>query len=674
MSRASHSPGTVSASPEGTNPTARRFPARGRAILLGLVLVPLHCWWAIRTEIFTGGSEMIEASLLPLVVFTFFLLVTINESTRRLLPGLALTRAELLVIYAMQTTSVGVAGLGQLQFLNQVLGAPFYYASPENEWESFHRFIPRWWVPDPAVLDAYYKGNSTLFTRAHMLGWAVPVMVWSGFILTMMFGFLCLSTLLRRHWVENERLPFPLVALPLALTEEGVAHGLLRHRGFWLAVISVCVVRSLSAIPRVEPRFPAPPMLDAGAGQLINLSELISTHPWSAIGYFALSFHPIVIGVTYFLSQEVAFSAWFFYLVIKAENILAAVLGFRGPTASAAASEIPYTAEQGTGAFLAIALISLWSARAHLRAAIRKAVGLASEARDEDEALSYRTAVFGFGAVFLCLVTFACLGGLPLHASLLFFTLYILMTVTVSRLRAEAGPMLGYGSDMSPHRMLTQIPGSKGWDAASLTPLSFFHWFDSDYRTSAMPQHLDAMKMTEVAPGLLSRRFALCIVGASAVAIVASFVSLLALYYHYGATSPLGDNEWRNYNGQLPFQLLMDTLSGQQRAEPHRILWIAVGFTATTALMAARRVFFWWPFHPTGFAMAQAGYTMHWVWFPTFIGWAVKGLLLRYGGMPAYRRAMPIFLGLIFGDVLIACLWSMLGVALDSSMYMFFPG
>jgi len=246
--------------------------------------------------------------------------------------------------------------------------------------------------------------------------------------------------------------------------------------------------------------------------------------------------------------------------------------------------------------------------------------------------------------------------------------------VTASRLRAEAGPMLNYGPDMSPHRMLVQISGSKAWDAATLTPLSFFHWFDSDYRTVAMPQQLEAMKIAEAAPGLLSRPLARCFLGASAIAVLASFASVLSLYYHYGATTPLGDNEWRNYNGQLPFQILMDALSGQQRSEPHRLIWMGLGFVITTLLMAARRAFFWWPLHPAGFAMAQAGYALHWTWFPTFLGWAAKGLLLRYGGMKLYRRAVPVFLGLIFGDVLIACLWSILGVALDTSMYMFFPG
>ena len=618
---------------------------------------------------------MIEASLMPLAIFTFFLLVAINDVLRRVAPALALTRAELLLIYVMQTTALGVAGLGQIQFLAQVLGAPFYYASPENDWAAtFQRFIPRWWVPDPAVLPAYFKGNSTLFTWAHLAGWALPVMVWTAFILVMLFGFLCLATLLRRHWVENERLPFPLIVLPLALTEEGAAHGLLRHSGFWLAVAGVSVFRSLSALPRIEPRFPAPPLLNPDAGQLIDASGFFAVYPWNAVGYFVLAVHPIIVGITYLLPQEVSFSAWFFYLMVKGENVLSAAMGYRGANASAGAAEIPYTGEQGMGAFIAIGALSLWGARRHLTDTWNKATGVAPQVRDDDEIMSYRTAIFGFMVSVALLVGFAALGGVPLPAAILFFTLYFLMIVTITRLRAEAGPMLNYGPDASPHRLLTQIPGGRVWSAATLTPFSYFHWFDSDYRTVAMPQQLEALKIAESAPGLLARPLARWFLAAGLLASLASFGTLITLYYHYGATTPMGDNEWRNYNGQQPFQILMTTLSDPKPAEWGRLVWVTIGFAATAGLMYARSTFAWWPLHPAGFAMAHAGYTLPWVWFPTFIGWAVKGVLLRYGGVRLYRRALPISLGLIFGDVLMTCLWSLLGLALDTQMYMFFPG
>jgi hypothetical protein len=65
---------------------------------------------------------------------------------------------------------------------------------------------------------------------------------------------------------------------------------------------------------------------------------------------------------------------------------------------------------------------------------------------------------------------------------------------------------------------------------------------------------------------------------------------------------------------------------------------------------------------------------MEWTWFPTFLGWAAKGLLLHYGGIRVFRAGIPFFLGLILGDVVISCFWSILGVALGVRSYLFFPG
>ena len=53
------------------------------------------------------------------------------------------------------------------------------------------------------------------------------------------------------------------------------------------------------------------------------------------------------------------------------------------------------------------------------------------------------------------------------------------------------------------------------------------------------------------------------------------------------------------------------------------------------------------------------------------LGWAAKALILPYGGMGAFREGMPILLGL--GDVVISCLWSILGLAPDAQSDYFFP-
>jgi len=44
-----------------------------------------------------------------------------------------------------------------------------------------------------------------------------------------------------------------------------------------------------------------------------------------------------------------------------------------------------------------------------------------------------------------------------------------------------------------------------------------------------------------------------------------------------------------------------------------------------------------------------------------FLAWAVKAALLRYGGISAYRKALPFFLGLILGDFVTGAAWSIIG-------------
>jgi len=43
---------------------------------------------------------------------------------------------------------------------------------------------------------------------------------------------------------------------------------------------------------------------------------------------------------------------------------------------------------------------------------------------------------------------------------------------------------------------------------------------------------------------------------------------------------------------------------------------------------------------------------MHIYWSPFFTGWLIKTVMLRYGGLKYYRSALPVFIGLIVGDIL----------------------
>ena len=62
---------------------------------------------------------------------------------------------------------------------------------------------------------------------------------------------------------------------------------------------------------------------------------------------------------------------------------------------------------------------------------------------------------------------------------------------------------------------------------------------------------------------------------------------------------------------------------------------------------------------------------MHWYWFSIFMSWLAKLILFRLGGVRAYRKAVPLFAGLVIGEFVGGALWSLIGIGLEKPMYRF---
>jgi hypothetical protein len=90
-----------------------------------------------------------------------------------------------------------------------------------------------------------------------------------------------------------------------------------------------------------------------------------------------------------------------------------------------------------------------------------------------------------------------------------------------------------------------------------------------------------------------------------------------------------------------------------------------------SALMVARSKWLRFPLHPLGYliwcvAPAHAALVqhntvrgIHLLWAPMFIAWLIKRTVIRYGGMRLYRRLLPIFLGLVLGQLLMIVFWTL---------------
>ncbi len=549
------------------------------------------------------------------------------------------------------------------------MAAPFYenYATSSSGFKDrLWPHIPEWLAPRaPEVINPFFRGNATLYDPQILAGWAVPVLAWSSFIFAIFWVLLCAVTLVRRQWIEEERLTFPLVLLPLEMTESGGATPFWKNRLMWAGFLVAGLLESVNALNFLYPSVPTVPIKPIGPNQL---DQFFTTRPWNQVGQFRLAFYPFVIGIAYLLSLDVSFSCWFLYLCVKLANIASVVLGISEGGGSGPANRAPFIREQGVGAFIGIAVFSAWMARRALAKAwqeMKRPTGA-----DRDEMMSFRLALIGGGVGLLFMVGFLTLAGLPIHVSALFVFVYLAFSLTLARIVSEAGAGWAWAPSWSPAAFATDTFGANALPAKSLTVLQGYTSWMSDMRDNPMPQQSQSAKLGQVA-GIPARAFLLPLVWASAFGILCAFWAHLDIYYTYGAATAKVRPALAN-GATGPFRQASALLLTPTYADMPGLIAAFFGVLIAIVFSVLRQQFPWWPLHPLGYALAVTP-SMDYMWFPFFLAWLAKYLTLRYGGIRAYRAALPFFLGLILGDYVVPTLWGVFGMATGYQQYMSFP-
>ncbi|UCC67288.1 MAG: hypothetical protein JSV79_09140 [Armatimonadota bacterium] len=646
----------------GSEPARRNAaprPITPRAFILGAILVILVSIAVEYGELVEQVGELVGSSLMLIVTFLLCLFLAANYLLKRRRSRRRFSRAELLYLFVMLTAAGNIAGVGMMQLLIPLLGHLFHFATPTNRWEQFQPYVPLWLVPDTSVLPGYYDGGTTFFTADHIAGWLHPFLTWSVFMFAFVAFTLCLSLLLRRQWIEKERLSFPIVYFPIELTREGTS--IWRDRLLWIGFVIPVVLQSLASLNYLYPSVPYLPLKPTPA---LNIGRLLAKGPTDPLAEVTLAFYPMALGIAYFAQLEVLFSCWFFYWVARLEVITSTALGFGGPMSQ---SDMPYLNQQSLGAFVALGAVALWLGRGEIALAFKRALRIGRTAKDQSAPST--GALVGLIIAGLFLLYFGLTIGIPLHILALFFTIYFLVVIGFSRIRAIAGLPWLFGPNHPPHIFMTWAVGSRNISTQALTSLNYLQWFDWDYRGTAMPHQMEALKISHSA-GLKNRDIAKSILIAVAIAIVVSFIAILAICYHFGAESGKVESYRINWAG-MPINLLVTWAETQSGIGWDEIAGGAVGAGVVCFLSLAHTRLAWWPFHPVGYALSCT-FTPQWLWCPLFVVWLTKLLILRYGGIRLYRRGIPLAVGLILGDYVIAILWGIIGLIAGQQMHSIF--
>ncbi len=629
-------------------------------IVIGAALIPVNSLWISRTEALDYSGFPTCASLFYNVVFSIIMLMVLNIALRRFVPRFAFGRRELLVVYGMVATGSSLVGHDFMEILVPTIPHARYFASPENKWEQLIiPHLPSWLTIDTVGegITSYQLGHSTLYTWDHLRLWMTPIACWSVFLIAIVISMLCINIIVRRQWMEHERLTYPVVQIPIIITEGGGSNPLFRNRVFW---IGFALAAGLDLWNGFGQLYPSIPQLNV---KINDLSYLFAgSYPWKAMDRIWLTFYPWVIGLCYFMPTNMSFSSWFFFIFRKGMQVCAAALGYEG-------SDIwyPYVREQAYGAWIALFVVTLWLGRGYLKEVWRAAV--TGQGQTDDGGVSYRWTLIALGLAMFVMMAFLAKAGMSPIIAVVYVLLYLLFCGAITRMRAELGPPAHEIALVSTTQMMVLGLGTTFLGPQNLTIFSLMWFQNRTYRGLLMPQQAESLKAARDS-GLRLRTMVIALVIAGVVGIISGFwahlhVSYSRLYHggHIGAPgSGFAQEHYRMLENWLKTPVAPDVMGVA-----------AIGIGAATALFLSRMntLFSGFPFHPAGYALGMA-WGLDYIWGPLIISWALKVIILKYWGLRGYRAAMPFFVGLVLGEFVVGGMWSFMRGVFGIQAYTFF--
>jgi len=631
---------------KATNLGTVKVNISNRAIMIGLFMVVINVYWVgIMSELWYSLFTLVNP--FSNAIFTLAFLMLLNFLFGKISKKPFLSQAELLTIYVMVTIGSTISGATMMTSLIGTLTHPFWYASPENEWQQlFWKYIPPWFtVSDMAVIEGYFVGGSTFHTLQHIRAWAIPVLTWSSFTFVLYFSLLCISSILRKQWMENEKLSYPIIQLPLTMVTD---RKFFNSKLMWIGFFIVASMRVLNGLHDI---FPIVPQIPYG----FRLDPFFTDKPWNAMGYLWMSFNFAIVGLTYFMPLDLSFSCWFFFWLTRAERVFASIVGWKSL----------YLNERASGAWIGICLLALWAGRRHFAAFMKHVFGRAAM-DDSQEPMRYRTALFLFLLSFAFMILFCYFAGMSLWAILIFFAFYYILAIALGRVRAELGPPYHELIDINPRKFMVDIFGPMRLRGNNLTVMTFLYGYNRCSRAHVMPVQIESLKIAERA-GMNSNRLIQAIALAIGIGAVGTFWSYLQIAYKYGVSSKL--RGWIAYSGWESFIPLQSWLQYPHGTNTGALAFMGGGFGFVLFLYIMRTRFLWWPLHASGYVLSGASWGgMIYFWFPVMVSWLIKLIILRHGGRGAYRRAIPLFLGFVLGDYIPRSILSIISLALNVYM------
>lgn len=629
----------------------RKEKLSSRGITLGVIFVTLFAFIIPINDLYLRNTPL-AGNLLPtntvLVLLIFVLFV--NPFLRKFLPNFAFRSAELAALWALMVIPSGIAMAGFWRYILPQIANLLYSASPVNRWDTLLLpYAPDWLVVlDKVTVRGFYEGNAG---RIVWDGWLKPFSFWLPFGCVLLFAIFCLASLIRRQWTDHEHFTFPLVQLPYELVRAPNSNSnlppLFNARPFWFGFLFSVGFHTLCGLNLYFPSVPT-------IRRIRRLGEYLTGFPWDSISGTFLNIYPAALGLTYLLTNEVAFSLWFFFIAERTQQILFARYGWTALGMSAT----DFVQFQQVGAVIGLLAVILWAGKDYWRKVWIKAIGKLREQSDDDEPLPYPLAFWGLVASVVFLIAWLVVRKISWILAVTFVLMALGFYLAASWIASNGG-MLMVQMRILPLDPVWALVGSQRFPHRDIIASFLLQKaFTYDLRETLMPSLLNAMKMADLT-NLSKRSLTLWGMGMIALAIPVALFSWMRICYTHGGAN-LEGSTFLQWHALHPYLLMVQAIDPGIQPNFVRSFGLAIGLAVFVGCFTLRRQLVWFPLYPMGLIVCR-GWAMENLWLMILLGWAIKGLVVRYGGMSAYQGLKPLFLGSVLGDLTMGGVFGLVG-------------
>ena len=575
--------------------------------------------------------------------FVLLLVVGVNALVHRLRPRWALTVPEVLLVFVM-ALAANATSIFLMYFLCSAIASPYYFASPENRWqEDLLPYLKPWLIVSDKHQAAYWFFEGLPPTERIPWGdWLLPLAAWMPFLIALLVASFAMVSLLRRQWLEHEKLSYPLMRLPLELVGRGQGGPrrlpLVRSGSFWVGAMIPFTFGLFELIKGIVPSFPAITVDHLGS---LAFGVIKPSPHFNDIN---LNLNFLALSSAFFVPTDVLCGVWVLYLFVK---LVQEPLINRFKIGAGSAGMFVWgqssTSWQSFGAFTVLVISILHSARHHITRLFTPG---------DDEAAASRTALWAFAISLFVMGYWLHLTGMPGAVVVPFVGLVMLIYLGIARVICQSGVFYLVPAMIAQNPLIYLI-GPRAIGRQGMIALALSYAWHGDVQTVMAGLASEAMKLEEQAP-FKKGELGLAMLGSAILGLIVAPLGIILTGY------PKGSLSWTTWvfkgwgtstYGQVLGQISAAQSPTGQKRDVFTAVYYCLGFLGMVGLTALRNRFAWWPVHPLGLAVVSS-FTMYAVYIPFLLAWLVKVAMLRWGGFKIYRAATPFFLGLGVGHYL----------------------